>query len=56
MMRVGEGDGEGVGGVALNHAAAVQQHLHHMLHLRLFRTALADHRLFDAFRRVFGYG
>ena len=56
MMRVGEGDGEGVGGVTLNHAAAVQQHLHHMLHLRLFRTALADHRLLDAFCRILGDG
>ena len=53
-MRVGNGAGQGVGGVGSRFAGQREQATHHMLHLRLGRVAVADHGLLDLQRRVFG--
>ena len=53
-MCVGDGAGEGIGGVGSGFAGQRQQTAHHVLHLRLGCVPVADHRLLDLQGRVFG--
>jgi len=52
-MRVGDGDGEGIGGVGAGDLHAGKQTRDHRVDLRLFRAAGADDRFLDEGRGVF---
>lgn len=49
---MGDGDGQGIGGVRLRVGREFEQRAHHVLYLRLFGRAGADHGLFDLPRRI----
>ena len=53
-MRMGDGDGERVGGVGAVEHRARQQAFHHGPDLALVAMAGADHRLLHRVRRIFG--
>lgn len=50
---MGQGTGEGVGGIGRGQAGQLEHPLHHVADLVLGRAAVADHRLLDLQRRVF---
>ena len=56
MVGVGDGNGEGVGGVRAGDGDAGQQALDHGVDLRLFGIADADHGLLDEPRGIFADG
>ena len=54
MVGVADCHRQRVGGVGRADRTTRQESPHHQLHLRLFRVAGANHRLFDQIGRVFG--
>ena len=53
MMRVGDRDGEGVGGIRPGDFGAGEQARDHRVDLRLLGVAVADHRFLDQPRGIF---
>ena len=53
-MRMGQRDGQGIGGICLQFTRDIEQHADHVLDLGLVGTAATDDRLLDFLRGVLG--